>query len=170
MKLIEGMKQLKVIEKRIQHNTERINQYAAIVSSERPIFGTDVEQRKQVEGLIQANTDLAKEYLRLKKRVDLTNIQTQVTIGKEIFSISDLLQIRRGIAKLMKATYNALNDKPAEQRLAQVRMQGLEKPPRVERMYDETRKYEGLQHWQSLEDEIEQRLEVWNATTELIEP
>lgn len=169
MKLIEGMKTLKVIEKKMQHNTERVNQYAAIVSSERPIFGTEAEQRKQVEQLIQSNTDLAKQYLSLKKAVDLTNIQSQVTIGKETFSISDLLQIQRNVAKLMKTTYNALNDKLAEQRIVTMRQPTTEKPPHVERMYDENEKYKGLQYWQGLEDEIETRLEVINATTNLIE-
>lgn len=171
MKLIEGMKQLKVIEKKMTHNTERINQYASIVSSERPIFGTEVEQRKQVQSLIQANTDLAKEYLNIKKRVDLTNLQTRVTIGKETFTIADLLQIKRNVALLMKKTYQALNDKQAEARLMSVRSQptGGDKPPRVDRMYDENAKYEGLQYWQGLEDEIETRLEVINATTELLE-
>jgi hypothetical protein len=170
MKLIEGMKHLKVIEKKMGHNAVRISEYAAIVSTEKPIFGTEVEQRKQVEQLIQSNTDLATEYLNLKKRVDLTNIQTQVTIGKQTFSISDLLQIKRTVAKLMETTYQALNDQLAERRLVGMRQQaGGDKVARVERMYDETRKYEGLQHWQALRDEIETRIEVINATTELIE-
>lgn len=170
MKLIEGMKSLKVIEKKMQHNAVRITEYAAIVSTEKPIFGTEVEQRKQVEALIQANTDLGTEYLNLKKRVDLTNIQTQVTIGKKAYSISDLLQIKRTVAKLMETTYQALNDQLAERRLVGMRQQaGGDKVARVERMYDETRKYEGLQHWQGLRDEIETRIEVINATTELFE-
>lgn len=173
MKLIEGMKKLKVIEKRMTTNSERINQYATILSTERPHFGTDSEQRKEVQSLIQANTDLAQEYLNLKKRVDLTNIQTLVTITKERYSISDLLQLRRNIARLMRNTYFALNDKQAEARLAlhgrQASIQTGEKPPRVERFYDEKDKYAGLQRWQDLEDEIETRLEVINATTELVE-
>ena len=168
MKLIEGMKQLKVIEKKIGHNAQRIQEYAAIVSTERPIFGTEAEQRKQVESLLQANGDLAKEYLALKKRVDLTNIQTQVTIGKETYSISDLLQIKRTVANLMRVTYNALNDMTAASRLQSLRGQANEKPPHIERMYDETVKYTGLQYWQGLQDEIETRIEVINATTELV--
>ena len=164
------MKQLKVTEKKMAHNTERINQYASLVSSERPIFGTEVEQRKQIQSLIQSNTDLAKEYLVLKKRIDFTNLQTQVTIGKESFAIADLLQIKRNIALLMKKTYQALNDRQAEARLASIRQQPTgDKPPRIERMYDENAKYEGLQYWQGLEDEIETRLEVINATTDLLE-
>jgi len=112
----------------------------------------------------------AAEYLKLKKQVDLTNIQTQVTIGKVTYSISDLLQIKRSVGKLMEATYTSLNDMLAERRLMTLRSQAIgEKGPRVERMYDETDKHEGLQSWQSLRDEIETRIEVVNATTELVE-
>ena len=168
MKLIEGMKSLKVIEKKILHNSQRIQEYAAIVSTERPIFGTEDAQRKQVNELIQSNTDLAKDYLALKKRVDLTNIQTMVTIGKDSFSISDLLQIKRTVATLMRGTYNALNDTVASQRLNSVRGQTTEKTPHIDRMYDEQAKFAGLQYWQGLQDEIEVRIEVINATTELV--
>lgn len=170
MKLIEGMKQLKITEKKMSHNADRISEYAAIISSEKPIFGTEAEQRKQVGALIQSNTDLAKEYLRLKARVDLTNLQTQVTIGKETFTIADLLQIKRNVAGLMKLTYTSLNDKKAEYRLQSIRLGATgTKPPHIERMYDETAKYQGLQYWQGIEDEIETRLEVINAMTELVE-
>lgn len=169
MMLIEGMKRLKVIEKRMTHNSERINQYAAIVSTEKPIFGTEKEQRDQVNQLIQANGDLAKEYLELKRRVDYTNLTTEVSIGKEDFTIADLLQIKRSVANLMKRTYQSLNDRQAEARIQTIRGQASEKPPHVERMYDENDKYAGLQYWQNIEDEIEQRLEVINATTELLE-
>lgn len=170
-KLIEGMKQLRVIEKKMAHNSLRINEYAAIVSTERPIFDTNLRQRQEVEALIQANTDLAKDYLNLKKRVDLTNIQVKVTIGKGEYSISDLLQIKRLVGKWMRNTYAALNDKLAEQRMAamRVQLQSADKTPRIERMYDENKKYEGMQFWQGLEDEIEIRIEVINATTELLE-
>lgn len=174
MKLIEGMKTLRVLEKRMATNSQRINQYASILSSERPLFSTEAQQRQEVKSLIQANEDLAKEYLELKKRVDLTNIKTQVQISKRSFSISDLLVIKRGIAKLMRQTYQALNDGQATTRLQATRgqfsgAQTGEKGPRIERLYEEKDKIAGLQEWQDLEDEIETRLEVINATTDLVE-
>ena len=69
----------------------------------------------------------------------------------------------------MKMTYNSLNDKVAEQRLMSTRFQSIEKAPRIDRFYDEHKKYEGLQYWQGLLYEIDTRLEVINATTELLE-
>lgn len=173
MKLIEGMKKLKVLEKKIDRNTETIQMYASAPSNEKPTFGNELDQRKQVKELIQSNNDLMQEYLNLKKQVDMTNLQTNVTIGKREFKLIDLLVLRRGLAKRMARTYSALNTNYADARLSNMQrniaLQQGEKPPHAVRFYDEMEKMEALQDWQSLQDEIEQRLEVINATTELVE-
>lgn len=172
MKLIEGMKKLRVLEKHMMRNIERIQDYAAIPSNERPHLGTEVDQRKEVQNLIQSNRDIVTEYLHLKKRVDMTNLTTQVTIGKDSYSLVDLLILRRGLGKRMESTFHALNTKQAEARIQamaiRIAVQSGEKPIHVVRLYDETAKFEQLQAWQGLMDEIEQRLEVINATTELV--
>jgi len=172
MKLIEGMKKLKVLEKHIDRNTERITQYAAIPSNEKPTFGDDKEQRAQVKGLIQSNKDLVDEYLHLKQRVDMTNLVTTVTIGKRTFKLIDLLILRRGLAKRMEKTFHGLTTDVADRRIAgmsrNISLQPGEKAIHAVRFYDENEKFEGLQDWQGLQDEIEQRLEVINATTDLV--
>jgi hypothetical protein len=167
MKLIEGMKNLKVLEKKIAHNTEYIMEYAALPSTRKPHFGTSEEQRKQVQSLIQSNIDMGKEYLALKSKVDMTNLKTNVQIGKETYTIADLLLIKRKIGKSMEYTYQALTDTKAEQQIAQNRSKDV--PVQVERYYNETDKHAGIQFWQNLQDEIEVRLETINATTELVE-
>lgn len=45
MKLIEGMKKLKVLEKHIDRNTEHLVLYSSAPSNEKPTFGDDKEQR-----------------------------------------------------------------------------------------------------------------------------
>lgn len=173
MKLIEGMKKLKVLEKHMGRNTERIQQYSSVPSNEKPTFGDEKVQRQEVQALIQSNTDIVAEYLHLKKRVDMTNLTVEVTIGKRKLAIGDLLILRRGLAKLMEKTFHALNTQYAELRLGQMQrsiaLQPGEKPPFIIRLYDENEKFDKLQDWQSLQDEIEQRLEVINATTDLVE-
>jgi hypothetical protein len=172
MKLIEGMKKLKVLEKHIDRNTERIFMYSSAPSNEKPTFGDEKEQRAQVKGLIQSNKDLVDEYLHLKQRVDMTNLVTTVTIGKRTLKLIDLLILRRGLAKRMERTFGALCTDYADKRLAgmqrNISPQPGEKAPHAIRFYDENDKFEGLQDWQNLQDEIEQRLEVINATTELV--
>jgi len=173
MALIEGMKKLKVLEKRIDRNTERILMYSSAPSNEKPTFGDEKEQRKQVQELIQSNKDLLTEYLHLKQRVDMTNLATRVTIGKREFKLIDLLVLRRGLAKKMEKTYHALSTDYADKRLAQMQrniaLQAGEKPPHALRFYDENEKFANLQEWQGLQDEIETRLEVINAVTSLVE-
>ena len=170
IKLIEGMKKLKVIEKKIEQNTARVQQYASAPSNEKAIFGDESAQRHEVGKLIQANTDLTTEYLILKRRIDMTNLTTEVTIGKKTYKLVDLLVLRRGLAKKMQATYDALNTSYADDRLRSMRNSTVpgEKAPTAVRFYDETAKYEAVQGWQNLQDEIEQRLETVNALTDLV--
>ncbi|MBW2632272.1 MAG: hypothetical protein JRC90_11065 [Deltaproteobacteria bacterium] len=172
LKLIEGMKKLKVLEKHMQRNAERIQQYASIPSNEKPYFGDEKTQMAEVKQLIQSNEDLLDEYLHLKKRVDMTNLTTKVTIGKNAFTLADLLILRRGLSKRMQQTFHALNDRFADERIKgyqqRISTQAGEKPVHVVRLYDEKEKFERLQYWQGLDDEIEQRLEVINATTDLV--
>jgi phenylalanyl-tRNA synthetase alpha subunit len=169
-KIIEGMKQLKVIEKRIQKNTQEITQYASMVNTERPSFDSDVEQKRQVESRIQANKDLLKEYLFLKRKIEYTNLNTVVEIGGVSYTISDLLVIKRHMAKAMLETYDALNLNAAQSRMQRGGYAGPtgEKIQAIA-MYDEKTKNAGRREWQDLYDNINSRLEVINATTDLSE-
>jgi len=175
MKLIEGMKRIKIIEKKMRHQSEDINKYATILSTDRPVFNSAEEQKKEIKSLLQSNEDLAKEYLSLKRRIELTNLKTQVTIGKETYTIADLLVYRRGLVDLIITSYSALNDKLSKDRLVQAQKQwgsslgSDNKPIHVEYMYDESFRNENIRRLRDLKDEIEQRLEVINATTELLE-
>lgn len=74
MKLIEGMKKLKIYEKQMERNSLQIQQNASAPSNEIPPFGTPDAQRDHIKGLVQANTDLLSEYLHLKQRVDMTSV------------------------------------------------------------------------------------------------
>jgi len=169
MKIIEALKKLKVIEKRMEKNRQQITQYASMISTERPIFDTEEKQRKEVSSLIQSNTDLMKEYLDLKGKIEKTNITVKVEMGGVQYSISDLLLIKRKMAKVMMSTYEALNTSAGQSRLRQVSIGAGERSPQVVQLYDEKDKIAGLDKWQDLYHNIDSRLEVINATTDLME-
>jgi len=171
MKIVEGMKRLKVIEKRMEDNSKRINEYASILSTDRPSFGSEDEQRKEVRCLIQANEDLVKEYLKLKQLIELTNLKVSMEIDGTKYTLSELLIIKRKLSKMMMNTYNSLNDQAAQRRLGLSfgRSSKDDKTPVIEKLYDERERINGLRKWQDLYDNIESRLEVLNATTDLIE-
>jgi hypothetical protein len=170
MKLIEAMKKLRVIEKRMAENIKSITQYASMPTNERPYFDTEQGQRAKVKELVQSNSDLMKEYLWLKRCVEKSNLETTMEMGGKQYTLSELLVIKRKMGAVMLNTFNALNDGAAQLRLAQFRSQASDgKTPTIARYYQEDDKINGKKEYQDLLDNIESRLEVHNAITELIE-
>lgn len=177
MKLIEALKNLKTIEKRVDKNCEQIRQYAAYVSVEQPAFETEERQRQEVQSLVQANLDLEKEYIRLKKSIEHTNLTTKVTIGSKEYTISELITIKgatkgkQGAGRFRTNTYNALHPQAALQRLQQVFSQrgGVDptNPAKVIPLYKEEEKNKQLREWDEFLSQIEGKLEVVNAETDL---
>lgn len=169
MTVTEAMKRLRIIEKRMQDNCTSISTYSSSVSTEKPLFETEAAQKKEVDSLIQANGDLLKEYLYLKKKIEETNLRTTVEIGGVGYIISDLLIIKRKLANTMVRTYRALNEEQGERRKGSTGIGPEGNRPYVVRFYDEKEKNEGLRKWQDLYDNIDSRLETINALTDLVE-
>ena len=168
MKIIEGMKRLRVIEKRMESQRNAVTEYASKLSTEMPRFQTKEDQAKEVASLIQSNNDLCAEYLRIKRSIGYTNLKVTVELQGKAYSISDLLVVKRKLADRMVATYRALNDTVARDRLRNApKFDG--ETPKVEILYDERTKLDNIRKWQDLADIIDSRLEVINATTDLIE-
>ncbi|MEA3506247.1 MAG: hypothetical protein U9R36_01950, partial [Elusimicrobiota bacterium] len=95
MKLVEAMKKLRVIEKRMKGNNEEITRYSSMVSTERPLFESEAKQEQEVKNLVLANNDLMNEYLKIKKQIEKTNIVTEVYINDISYTLSDMLIIKR---------------------------------------------------------------------------
>jgi len=168
LKIIEGMKRLRVIEKRMESQRGSITEYASKLSTEMPRFQTKDDQAKEVASLIQSNNDLCAEYMRLKRSIEYTNLKVTVELQGKAYSISDLLVIRRKLASMMIMTYRALNDSTAQNRLRSApRFDG--EYPKVEVLYEEREKLDNIRKWMDLSDAIDSRLEVINATTDLVE-
>jgi hypothetical protein len=167
MKLIEAMKKIKVIEKRIVDQTAKITEYAAKPSNEKPVFETEEKQKKEVKSLLQSNEDLLNDLLTLKTQVEYTNLVTKIEIDGKNFSISEMLVLKRKGAQLMKKTYEALNTTMLEHKIRNYSNQS--KDISLDRFYSEDEKNINLSKWQSIYDNIDSRLEVVNATIDLIE-
>ena len=174
MKLIEAIKNLKIIQKRIDKNVGLIRQYASYISSEAPSFTTEAQQRNEVQSLIQANIDLQNEYLRLKKAIERTNLETLVTINGYTYPISDVISIRRIVGRFQNDTFAALDTTAAMSRMKQVYMGSAAKPvdpanpPRVIALFDEKYKNDSLKSWGEFLEAIDGKMEVVNAETELL--
>ncbi len=95
MKIIEGMKRLRVIEKRMESQQRAITEYSSKLSTEMPRFQTKEDQAKEVASLIQSNNDLCAEYLKTKRSIEYTNLKVTVELQGKPYCISDLLVIKR---------------------------------------------------------------------------
>ena len=168
MKIIEALKELRLIEKKITRNQEYIERYSSLVSTEAPIFNTLDVQRAKVASLIQENLDLARRKLDLKTRIAFTNLRTYVSMSGERWSLQNLLDLQRGTLQSIRDTYDSLSDRSAQGRLrGAMTIEG--KAPQVVRLYDENAKLTQLDHWDTLKEEISSRLEVINAVTDLLD-
>lgn len=169
MILIEAMKKLKVIDKRILSNQQSIRKYASMPDTMRPYFGTEDKQKAEVKGLVQANGDLVEEYVLLKARIDATNLSTLVEVQGKKYTIASLLLYRRKLAEAMISTYKALDVRSRNSGMDFHSSSSDGKRVQILRFYDETWKNDGLRKWSDLYDAIDSKLEIVNATTDLIE-
>jgi hypothetical protein len=169
MMIVEAMKSLRIVEKKMNTNTGDIQRYASQVSTERPLFETEDKQKRVIKELIQSNVDLMKRYLNLKTQIEYTNLMTIVEMDGKTYSISELLVIQRKLAAMMFATYNALNDTEGQSRLRMTSQPQSGEMPHVVRFYKEEDKREQRRTWQDLMNNIITRLEVINATTQLLD-
>lgn len=170
MKIVEGIKKLKLIEKRMMEHTEQIKKYSSIVSCEKPVFGTELEQRRKIAELEQSNMDLCTEYLKIKKNLEFTNLVTPVTINKITYSISDLISIKRKIADIMIKTQMSKSEASGNEKLRlYLSNKDRDNTPSVVILYDEQQKNDRIRFWQDLKNEIDSTLEVVNATTDMKE-
>lgn len=164
MKIVEAMKELKLIEKKMDKNNNSIQKYSSQPSNERPYFQDENSQRKEIKNLVQSNIDLLNNYLELKKRIEKTNLETEVEFDGRKYTVSELLVLKRRLSKIMIDTFDSMNDTNARQNMMRV----TDNTIKIERFYDEREKNEGLRKWQDFYDNIDSRLEVVNATTDII--
>lgn len=169
--ITEGLKKLRLLDKRMGKNCEEIEKYSSLLSNEKPIFDSETKQREEVAKLIQGNIDLESEYCRIKAMVDYTNLVTIVVIDDETRTIHSWLTVLRKTGNRLIQTYKALSTTEANRN--QIRYANKESlSPTVIRLYDENDKRAGQRKWEDLTagKTIEGRLEVVNATTQLMEP
>jgi len=170
-KIIEGLKRLRVLEKRCHDTATDIQEYASVVSTEIPRFETKEKQTAKVASLVQSVESMEREMRGLKLQIDRTNMSVKVTIQGKEYSLADLLYIRRKTKNLVSLAYNALNLHEAESRMSRLSMRAREneKTPTAMAMFNEDDKRKKQRAWQDLLDEIESRLEVINATTNMVD-
>ena len=170
MKIIEGMKELKLIQKKMDQNCAKITQYCTITSSEKPIFETEKAQQEEVDALIQANEDFVQQYLEIKGQIEVTNMKTKVPLGGKEYTISQLLTMKRTLSGPARKTYLCLNDNGLANRVVVQRNADTTAQTEItiKRFWDEKKKNEKVQALDDMVERIDPTLEVINATTDLL--
>ena len=139
-----------------------------MISTQVPTFTTVEEQRAKVHAFIQENIDHAYRKIDLKERINYTNLMTYVTLMGHRWSLQNLLDLQRGTLASIRDTYASLSDRTAQSGLRTApTVDG--RSPQVVRLYDENYKLTKLDEWDNIKNEIDSRLEVINAMTDLLE-
>lgn len=172
MKLIEGLKQIKDLQRKAEDLRVKVQQNCAISSIENPVYGTAEEQRKKVGGWIQAHSDILKEVLRLRVAIQRTNLEVNVPIelnGKPVVkSIAEWIHRRRDLAHDEFSMWSLLTDRNIKEGVAQS-PSGHPMEVKVVRFYDPEERDNMRDLFSSEPSIIDAKLEIVNAITDLIE-
>ena len=167
MKIIEGMKQIKDLQRKAEDLRTKIAKCSADLDFETQQY-PDQEQR--VSGWLQAHSDILKEILDLRVRIQKTNIAVSVCIdlGGVVVTktIAEWIHRRRDLAKMEQLAWAGLTDKGLKE--GQVKQSdGTIRDVRLRRYYKPEERDEKISLYKSEPLLIDAKLEVVNATTEL---
>jgi len=169
MKIIEGLKKVQDLQRKAEDIRTLVGANCAVSNLETPKYD---DQKTQVSEWIQAHTDVLKEILRLRIAIQKTNLETLVTIdlgGVHVEkSIAAWIHRRRDLANEDLNMWKKLTDRGIQE--------GVGKGPtgdpmeiKILRFYDPVERDNHKELYASEPSTIDGRLEVVNATTDLIE-
>lgn len=172
MKIIEALKKIKDLSKKYDDLKDKVSKHCADMDYETALYP---DQKGQVSEWIQASTDVLKEILRLKTCLQRTNLNTNVTICVDekigiqcTKSIYEWILRRTTFANQEKQLWASLTDRSLkDMRLQQ--SQGQIVDCKVRRYYDPVLKDNKVSMLTSEPSLIDAKLEIVNATTDLIE-
>lgn len=171
MKLIQAMKKLKDLAIKADDLSKKVSNASADLNIETPTYGA--EQRATVAGWLQSHSDILKEILDLRIRIQRTNINTEVTIelgGKQVTKcIAAWIHRRRDLAKLEMESWSKLTDRNLKETNVQTAPGGAVTEIRIRRYFDPAERDAKIELYRSEPSVIDATLEVVNATTELLD-
>lgn len=175
MMIIEAMKKIKDLQRKASDLRDKVRKNSAHLSIYTPEYEN---QGDKIRSWVDAHHDILKEILSLRARISKTNIHTEVTIelgGNKITrTIAEWIHRRRDLADLDRAMYQSLTDRGLQEgRLPQGQQQAGKEREDVEvkivRYYDAAERDHKIDQFTSEPVLIDSRLEVINATTELMD-
>lgn len=172
MKLIEGMKLKKELQAKAEDLRQKIAQHCAHLSIETALYQ---DQKDRVAGWLQAHRDIVRQLRKLGMAIQRTNLDTKVTMslgGEQVeLSIAEWILRRRELATMEGAAWQALSDRNLRDGRMNVPTNGQPAPidVKVVRYYDPVQRDQMVDLFKHEPNQIDSKLEVVNATTDLIE-
>lgn len=174
MKIIQGLKSIKELQRKVSDLRSKIKQNCADMDHMEPTYGSVEDQKKQIESWIQSTHDSVKEIMRLRVAIQKTNLETLVKIklGDKIVehSITEWIHRRRELAEAEMYSWSVLTIGS----LAPKNWSATGKPEDMivtkPRMYFNPKERDDkIELYTSEPGIIDSTLEVTNAETDLIE-
>lgn len=171
MTIVEALKTKKRLNVKLEDIRRKISDYSAHLDSEKPVYGAD--QRARVQGWVQAHHDLVSKIEELSIAIQKTNLATEVEItlgGKPVKkSISQWILRRTGLAAHEAACHAALQDRNLKDQTVLASDGKTRQTVAVIRYYDPVERDRMVDVYRHEPSMIDQKLEVVNATTQLVD-
>lgn len=175
MTIIEGLKKIKLLKKKHASQVERIKNGCAELDYEDKDFtyGKREEQEAMIAGFVKSANDIIAEIENISLRISKTNIETDVTIelnGRSITkSISAWIMRRRELSKMACQPYYVMDNRGLQPK--GYRVDGCEdmKVANVALFYNQKERDDLIIEMEGEPLEIDGKLEVVNATTQLLQ-
>jgi len=171
MKLIEALKAVKELQRKAEDLRRKIALYCAHTNIEKSTYENQTEK---ISEWLQGHSDLLKEILKLRLAIQYTNLVAECSIdigGKTVHkSIAAWIHRRRDLADFEKEAWERLSDRGLKTGFLPS-SQGAE-PQKIEpvRHYNQEERDRHVDMFAEEPHLIDSRLEVVNATTELVYP
>lgn len=177
MKIIEGLKQIKELQRKASDLRQKIETYCADMDIENPTYSTVEEQRKQIASWLQAHHDIVKEIEELRLRIQKTNLTVLVCIplgepGTVTKPIAAWIHRRKDLATLERIAWFGLTNRRLEPRALRDDKGNPNEVTRiiqVRKYYDQKERDKKVEEYTAEPAKIDAALEIANATTDLME-
>lgn len=170
-KIIEILKEIPLIDKKISKNQGLLQQYSSatqIGDVESFQFGNAKEQTANVSSILQSIIDLGQRRAELRRMLALTNATVRVTIDKETKTITEWIEYRQKTIDMNIMALNALNNKTGLAALNSTKSGDPTIGVRVVQFYSEAEKINAIEYWMDRKNKIDTTLEIVNATTDVV--
>ncbi len=173
MKIIEGLKKAKDLQRKADDIRRLVENHCALSNIDTPHYP---DQAAQIDKWVQAHRDVLKEILRLRVAIARTNLETIVEIDLSTDdhprtvtkSIAEWIHRRRDLAQSELSIWKAMSDRNIREGTSTT-PSGDALEVKLVRYYNPATQNEMIDRLRSEPTIIDSKLEVVNAITDLIE-